>query len=287
VIRIDPGTAPQSLAGPNSLGAAERAAATAYYRVAANQDEPYEKFKAYKSADVVQALNDRFAKKCAYCESVYAALAPVDVEHYRPKGGVEVDGKLKKPGYYWLAAEWTNLLPSCIDCNRKRTHDFDDAGPALRGKANRFPIANPPRAVRPGQEAREQRLLLHPCLDHPEQHLEFIAEGAIRPALVGNQPSEMGRYSIEVYGLDRPGLVQERHRVLIRIDGLMARIRRTLEQGQAPGLDARFRQFLDESLRLDVAELQIYERADQPYTGMARQAIGRFRREMGLPEGGT
>lgn len=284
MIQIDAGLPPQSLAGATSRGALERAAVVAFYRLRVNRAASFEKFQAYKSHDVITALNDRFAKKCAYCESVYGSLAPVDVEHYRPKGGVEVDGKLRKPGYYWLAAEWTNLLPSCIDCNRKRTHQFADAGPALRGKANKFPIANPAkRASQPGQEGREQRLLLHPCLDRPEQHLEFIEEGAIRPALVAGTPSEMGRNSIEVYGLDRPGLVQERQRLLIRMNGLMGRIRRTLERMQQPGADARRRQELDEDLRLDVGELKTYEGADQPYAGMARQVIGRFLREMRQP----
>jgi uncharacterized protein (TIGR02646 family) len=284
MIQIQPGNSPQSLAGPGSIGDLERAAAIAFFGLPANHGASYDDFKAYKSPDVVQALNQRFANKCAYCESVYAATAPVDVEHYRPKGGVEVDGKLRKPGYYWLAAEWTNLLPSCIDCNRKRTHEFPDAEPALRGKANKFPIANPTkRAANPGEEAAEQRLLLHPCLDKPEKHLEFIEEGAIRPALIRGRASEMGRLSIEVYGLDRPGLVHERQRLLIRMDGLMARIRRTLERIQRPGVDAQRRQELDEDLRLDVAELKTYEGADQPYAGMARQMISGFLREMRQP----
>jgi hypothetical protein len=283
MIRVQPGPAPKSLAGRTSRGAIEHEAARKFFRLKANRELPYENFKAYKSDDVVKALNDRFAKKCAYCESIYAATAPVDVEHYRPKGGVEVDGALSKPGYYWLAAAWTNLLPSCIDCNRMRIHPFPDAEPALRGKANKFPIANPAkRARKPGLERHERRLLLHPCLDNPDEHLEFIEEGAIRPALVRAKPSEMGRQSIAVYGLDRPALAMERQRLLIRIEGLTMRIRRALEAGQAPGLDAAFRRFLDDSVRRDVAELKTYEGADQPYAGMARQFIRRFRREMRL-----
>lgn len=284
MIHVRPRPAPSSLAGRTSPGAVERAAAIAFFRRRANRAGAYDKFKAYKSDDVVKALNQLFAMKCAYCESVYAALVPVDVEHYRPKGGVEVDGKLRKPGYYWLAAEWKNLLPSCIDCNRKRTHEFPDAEPALRGKANKFPIANPKkRAARPGEERRERRLLLHPCIDKPEQHLEFIEEGAIRPALIRGKASEMGRHSIEVYGLDRPGLIGERQRLLIRMNGLMARIRRTLDRMQRPGTDARRRRELEEDLRGDVAELKTYDGADQPYAGMARQVISRFLREMRRP----
>ena len=251
-----------------------------FFKKKANRSASYDKFVAYKSRDVVQALNIRFGGKCAYCESPYAAQAPVDVEHYRPKGGVEVDGKLKKPGYYWLAADWTNLLPSCIDCNRKRTHDFPAAEPELRGKANRFPILNPDkRATAPGEERKERRLLLHPRLDFPEQHLEFITEGAIRPALLRGKPSPIGAASIEVYGLDRPGLVHERQRILLRINGLMTRIRRTLKRMESRGSDGRRRE-LEEDLRDDIADLKSYALPREPYSGMARQVIQNFLREI-------
>jgi uncharacterized protein (TIGR02646 family) len=283
MIHIQPIGAPASLAGSASPGALERAAVIAFFKKKENLTATYEKFAAYKADDVVKALNQLFGFKCAYCESTYAAVAPVDVEHYRPKGGVEVDGKLRKPGYYWLAAEWTNLLPSCIDCNRKRTHEFPDAEPALRGKANKFPIENPPkRASKPGGERHERRLLLHPCLDKPEQHLEFIEEGAVRPALVAGTPSELGRHSIEVYGLDRIGLIDARQRLLTRINGGIARIRRTLTRMETPGDAARMRE-LDEDLAFEIADLKSYLGDDQPYAGMARQVINRFLSEIGRP----
>lgn len=51
--------------------------------------------------------------------------APLDVEHFRPKSEIdEVDPATFRPvpgraptapGYYWLAAAWSNLLPSCIE----------------------------------------------------------------------------------------------------------------------------------------------------------------------------
>ena len=41
------------------------------------------------------------------------------MEHYRPKARVSTE-QGDKPGYYWLAARWENLLPSCTDCNSPR-----------------------------------------------------------------------------------------------------------------------------------------------------------------------
>ncbi|MEK9939970.1 MAG: hypothetical protein VW548_03245, partial [Methylotenera sp.] len=76
-------------------------------------------FKAYKNDDVRHALFTLFHGKCAYCEARYDTTAPVDIEHFRPKGGIDGTDHL---GYWWFAATWLNLLPSCIDCNRKREH---------------------------------------------------------------------------------------------------------------------------------------------------------------------
>lgn len=62
-------------------------------------------FKAYKDAAVKAALESLFHGKCAYCESRYAAIQPVDIEHWRPKKEVLIgeDGSTKRHGYYCLA----------------------------------------------------------------------------------------------------------------------------------------------------------------------------------------
>ena len=114
-------------------------------------------FTRYKHDTVKEALEALFHGKCAYCESDYAGTQPVDIEHYRPKG--EVEGVPDHPGYWWLAAEWENLLPSCIDCNRKRRQktpkagssslatlaedgDFDRQATLNSGKEASFPLAS-------------------------------------------------------------------------------------------------------------------------------------------------
>jgi 5-methylcytosine-specific restriction endonuclease McrA len=87
------------------------------------------------------ALGGSVADECAYCESRYAGTQPMDVEHFRPKGKVLEDDGTEVRGYYWLASEWANLLPSCIDCNRERRQWLADLG-AVRsvGKGERFPL---------------------------------------------------------------------------------------------------------------------------------------------------
>jgi hypothetical protein len=162
----------------------------------------YKKFMPY--------LNKLFNGKCAYCETKISSNQPGDVEHFRPKGRVVDDkfkpirlhhqqkGEIDHPGYFWLAYEWNNLLPSCIDCNRYRKHgDGPDTG---AGKADRFPVENY-RACSPGDEANEIALLVDPS-DHepsrrPEVHLEFKTNGGIRAK------TKTGEITLKIFGLNR------------------------------------------------------------------------------------
>jgi hypothetical protein len=104
-----------------------------------------------------------------------------DIEHFRPKGEIEGAMPDSKPGYYWLAADWDNLLLSCRNCNQKLTHTiFGRADRVTMGKMNQFPLAPPGIYVRchdhPNGIMDEEpcRLLLDPCKDDPEKHLEYV-----------------------------------------------------------------------------------------------------------------
>ena len=267
MIRVRLGATPVDLDGPDSKGGKEIAAAIALYADSANAAKAFP-FAAYQADSGKTALNTAFWFKCAYCESGYGATQPLDVEHFRPKSGFTDDGgALVKPGYYWLAARWRNLLPSCTDCNRPRTQRLADGRVLVSGKANKFPIADEAkRARKPGQEKTEPRLLLHPVLDDPRRHLEFDAdEGMVRPVV----SSRKGATSIEVYALLRDGLVRARkaRQKLIRKEIAVARgLAQALDQ---MGSNAGLEQLLRESL----AMLRDYMNPDAPYSAMARQMI--------------
>ncbi len=272
MIRVSLGPTPADLDGPASRGGTEIAAATAFYADSANAEAAFP-FVAYKADSVKEALNRVFSFKCAYCESVYGATQPLDVEHFRPKSGFsDQAGKLVKPGYYWLAAHWDNLLPSCADCNRPRRQNLADGRVIVSGKANQFPIANEARRARkPGQEKSEPRLLLHPARDQPQRHLEFDAdEGIVRVARsASGRASTKGAASIDVYALLRDGLVRARkaRQKLIRKELAVARgLAQTIDE---VGPNARLVKMLGESLTM----LRDYMSADAPYAGMARQMI--------------
>lgn len=190
-------------------------------------------FKAYKRVEVRNALIANFGVKCAYCESPYAHLNAMDVEHFRPKSGFLDSGKLRKPGYFWLAASYDNLFPSCGDCNRERKlcHREKDGRlvQSKSGKANLFPIANGSvRATCAAEQANERPLLLNPCDDEPAHHLDFLADGFVAPADTTHEAeAPRGRASILTYGLARADLVAQRHEWSLLAQAAMQRVLET------------------------------------------------------------
>lgn len=219
-------------------GPKETQRAIEFYKKKGNRIKAFP-FKVYSDLSVKQALERLFCGKCAYCESNYMHVHPTDVEHWRPKGEVDDEhaGKIK-PGYYWLAADWDNLFPSCIDCNRQRYHKM--AGPngemVKLGKKNSFPLVpGSRRARKPGEETTEQPLLLHPCKDDPTACLcfaETIEEGGIlRPRGESHDLAfQRADASLTVYGLNRAELVLERKKAFINIQAQAQRVKEAQER---------------------------------------------------------
>lgn len=272
---------PPSLASVRTLR--ERQAALDWFADPAHAAQSFTKpgFHAYSNDDVKATLDSTFHRKCAYCESYYGATMPLDVEHYRPKAGVQLtpgSSAVTPPGYYWLASQWLNLLPSCADCNRPRGQELPDNLRATAGKANRFPVgAEARRARRPGEEADEPRLLLHPYFDEPAKHLRFVTDlrspraGEVEPAPVGRKrtPSPQGQASIEVYALQRRGLVDARLAMLKRLTMALADVEDDVDEINSAGLTPH----LAERFKRHVAELKGYARPDQEYSAMCAQMI--------------
>jgi hypothetical protein len=181
-------------------------------------------------------LENRFNNKCAYCETKIEGFIG-DAEHFRPKGRVrsetdeaskvveildENNVRIQHPGYFWLAYNWKNLLPSCHLCNR------------YGGKKDLFPVGKQHVGVTRLTSAQvnalfekitqslaspdiyylepadldvfEDRLLLHPYYDEPEKHLYFKSDG--RCAVWQN--SKKGEASKKVYDLDNSVKVRAR-----------------------------------------------------------------------------
>jgi hypothetical protein len=187
-------------------------------------------------------LDNVFHGKCSYCE-IKIVRASADAEHYRPKSAVTVRDPVTKklvpvkaedasgamtehPGYFWLAYNRRNLLPSCEACNRRR------------GKLTQFVVAqanghvfmrkfkasevqrlpSPPIASKRWQgwyylapeslDALESPLLLHPLRDDPAKALMFGEWGYVTPV----DESPVGKASIAVYDLEAEDLRIARQR---------------------------------------------------------------------------
>lgn len=222
----DLSSCPPELSDVNSPAAKERKKAEDYYTKVPAPTENM-KFSVYSEDEVKDRLNRLFGYKCAYCESDFGAAMPVDVEHFRPKGGViDANGVFRFPGYWWLASTWENLLPSCIDCNRNRWQR-EGSGRYKRGKENLFPLdggAFP--ATDAAGVANEVPLLINPCDDRPDDHLVHYygvvpggrIESVVRPSQVGARGEDRrGRASIDTYGLNRNRLAISRKKTIERL----------------------------------------------------------------------
>lgn len=140
--------------------------------------------------------------KCWYCESK-STRAPFDVDHFRPKLGITVNGvKLgAHNGYYWLAYEWWNFRLSCQRCNRPEKDDSN----TLHGKANEFPIQDEAHRcqVPTGSLTTELPMLLDPCVQTDCELLAHCIDGEVKPAATtGTWEFQRGRYTIDRLGLN-------------------------------------------------------------------------------------
>jgi uncharacterized protein (TIGR02646 family) len=143
--------------------------------------------------NVLEELSALFHAKCAFCERKHPKVSAINVENFRPKSGaVGKDGKLSPDHYWWLAYEWSNLYFSCVECNQSKGSRFPVEGERARIEATETEIR------------QEQALLLDPCVDDPEVHLVFVADGKVA------SNSVQGRKTIETFNLNRGTLVESR-----------------------------------------------------------------------------
>ena len=266
-------------------------------------------FAVYKHEEIKKQLALLFHGKCAYCETFYPASAPVDIEHYRPKGAVSEDSL--HPGYWWLGMNWENLLPSCIDCNRRRKQRVVSGSTSLAelhangglgtttmtftqsGKKDSFPLMPGSTHVHleTASLGSEKPLLLDPTQDDPKDHLHFHIDlksplGLIlagRPGLT----SERGATSIQIYGLNRLGLVQDRTRVLRQLQfmgNLAIELGNVIEDLQSPPVAAALRASTTQNIpqRLQLLQDKIFGEIRQmahptsPYSEMVQGWIDKF-----------
>jgi uncharacterized protein (TIGR02646 family) len=164
--------------------------------------------KCYKKAG--KHLEKLYNKKCAYCEQKYLASSDTWVEHYRPKS---------KENYYWLAYEWSNLIPTCTKCNRSKNKRFpliNDSDkitepPIIRGKLDAM-------RCRADHEYlfNEKPFVLHPEIDNPSYYLDFELDNDKKGVKISGKDIEgRGTKTIEVCDLNREDLKLDRQEKVI------------------------------------------------------------------------
>lgn len=281
-----PNSVPDILSDPGKKGQKETKRAIGFYKKEKNSDKSFS-FNAYRDKSIKKALEELFHGKCAYCESSYAETQPVDVEHWRPKGQVKLgNGNVSKPGYYWLAADWDNLLPSCIDCNREREQTIEPEGKNRSiGKKDKFPIEGNKfpivgdRLKYPGNLELENPLILHPCKDQPQEHLQFkeTEQGVIAQAkfTAPKVRSNRGLTSIEVYALNRTKLVQKRKAVCKLIKAQIQRVKEHILDLDGD-LPEPMRERIKTRMKREMKILKEFLAPTSEYILMARQLIEPF-----------
>lgn len=129
-----------------------------------------------------------------------------------------------------------------------------------------FPIRDGRRRWRsPRGRNREEALLLNPCEDRPEEHLQFIAGGLVRPVEI-DEVAKRGRWSIEIYGLLRQDLVDARKET-------ETFIRTALEHARAAVQDAVLATTAEARANGDPKAAQTWRSG--PFLALARQVLQR------------
>jgi uncharacterized protein (TIGR02646 family) len=204
----------------------------------------------YASPTVKTCLWQMQSGKCCYCEREYERKYS-DVEHFRPKTEALREGRVKAPGYWWLAYRFDNLYFGCPPCNRtKKTH---------------FPLIAGTRALEPEEDPRrveEHPLLIDPGFEDPEDYLTFIWIPGRGYEVAPRDGSERGQRTIEILELDRDDLSEIRRAYYRRhLQPLLERFAEAERDGDGAALT---------QIRREAAVLRA---AESPFALLARVAL--------------
>jgi uncharacterized protein (TIGR02646 family) len=204
----------------------------------------------YGSPAVKTCLWEMQSGKCCYCEREYERKYS-DVEHFRPKTEALREGRVKTPGYWWLAYRFDNLYFGCLVCNRI--------------KGAHFPLITGTRALQAEEDPRhvpELPILIDPGFELPEDHLTFVWIPGRGYEISPKDGSERGRRTIEILELDRDDLSEIRRAYYRRhLQPLLERFAEAEREGDGAAL-TRIRQ-----------EAAVLRAAESPFALLTRIAL--------------
>lgn len=142
--------------------------------------------------NTMEQLKRDFKGKCAYCENK-AKYFSYHRPQFNSKQNLEASSE-ENYYYVWLSWEWFNFYLVCQACTNSKGTQFP-----LEGRRAEFESAPLERI-----NNFEQPLLLDPCVDNPNLHLEFSADGTVK------ERSQRGRVTINTLNLNRADLCRKR-----------------------------------------------------------------------------
>lgn len=205
--------------------------------VSANSEDCAKSFKIdskiYGHEEVKKQLIPLHRNLCCYCESRVTDIAYGDIEHFRPKLGYKQDenDEFHKPGYFWLAYDWNNLLFSCQKCNEQY-------------KNNYFPLKNTSKRCNPSKSfdvSKEEPLLINPSVIDPSFHIKFDNEIPVGI-------TEEGNTTIKVLRLDREELNESRREILNKLLAIKELYEYYADSDFKEKCEKTFRKELDDAL---------------------------------------
>lgn len=293
---------------PESEGEFETKDAIGYFQIIANHPTKYKKtgkrglrinqdYTVYADKKVRKLLVKMFHGKCAYCESKITAIYNGDIEHFRPKGKIQ-NANPSRPGYFWLASEWENLLFACPFCNQTNTHEFRNGNnieEAVFGKLDQFPLDTETYRLKYTHGIiyftdsatykqvfdleESERLLLNPCKDdNIEKYFKFDDNGAIisNDGLT-NFEERKAQTSIFTYALHRLPLTIAREEKIIQIKAQIRRVEIAIKNynDHLNSSDEK-RIWFEGIMREEMTILKKFKDSNQEYAGLARYIIDKY-----------
>lgn len=162
--------------------------------------------KCYRDT-TLDSLDTLYSGKCAFCERDRGT--ELEVDHYRPKKERVIQNDPDNhTGYYWLTYEWSNLIPVCSICNRKKSTKFPILTVGTRIKSH-IHIGSSGTPVNCYDQSIlntiELPLIINPETDTtPSSHFSYSPDGLIKPR------TRNGASTIEICDLNRKNLVRDR-----------------------------------------------------------------------------
>ncbi|MEQ1675658.1 MAG: AAA family ATPase [Chitinophagaceae bacterium] len=163
---------------------------------------PYVQLGAVTLRTLRKELDKLFSKKCAYCESIVGDIYYGDFDHFRPRTSARgLDNEFSASHYGWLAYTWNNMYLSCQECNKHKLNWFPVDGQRIE------PLTAYDKTIK-----TEKALLIDPCNDRPEKHLNFLPNGKVMSI------TKKGETTLELLNLNRSFLVSRRKEILDHLE---------------------------------------------------------------------